>query len=235
MTYHAANDDSALGADREALRRLLALRAAPFGGLTLEGLDGFLTALAIGPDLVLPSEWLPGIWGSRQPRWESPAEAQRVTGMLMAHWNDILRRVALDPVEQVDADDRPIFGDGADGVPRGQAWAEGFLDGMDAAPDGWDDWAEEVAWIDEAEQDIEALTWPAVPDGFVPDDGGPALEDADRESILAEMPATLHRLHRHRLRHEAARAPIRRESPKIGRNDPCPCGSGRKFKKCCGA
>lgn len=28
--------------------------------------------------------------------------------------------------------------------------------------------------------------------------------------------------------------PIRRESPKIGRNDPCPCGSGKKYKKCCG-
>ncbi len=28
--------------------------------------------------------------------------------------------------------------------------------------------------------------------------------------------------------------PIRRESPKVGRNDPCPCGSGRKYKKCCG-
>ncbi len=28
---------------------------------------------------------------------------------------------------------------------------------------------------------------------------------------------------------------VRRESPKIGRNDPCPCGSGKKFKKCCGA
>ncbi len=27
--------------------------------------------------------------------------------------------------------------------------------------------------------------------------------------------------------------PVRRESPKIGRNDPCPCGSGKKFKKCC--
>ncbi len=26
----------------------------------------------------------------------------------------------------------------------------------------------------------------------------------------------------------------RRESPKVGRNDPCPCGSGKKFKKCCG-
>ena len=28
--------------------------------------------------------------------------------------------------------------------------------------------------------------------------------------------------------------PIRRDAPKIGRNDPCPCGSGKKFKKCCG-
>ena len=29
--------------------------------------------------------------------------------------------------------------------------------------------------------------------------------------------------------------PIRRDAPKVGRNDPCPCGSGRKYKKCCGA
>ena len=29
--------------------------------------------------------------------------------------------------------------------------------------------------------------------------------------------------------------PVRREQPKVGRNDPCPCGSGKKFKKCCGA
>ena len=29
--------------------------------------------------------------------------------------------------------------------------------------------------------------------------------------------------------------PYRREDPKVGRNDPCPCGSGKKYKKCCGA
>jgi len=28
--------------------------------------------------------------------------------------------------------------------------------------------------------------------------------------------------------------PYRREDPKVGRNDPCPCGSGKKYKKCCG-
>lgn len=31
-----------------------------------------------------------------------------------------------------------------------------------------------------------------------------------------------------------AAAPVRREVPKVGRNEPCPCGSGKKFKKCCG-
>ena len=28
---------------------------------------------------------------------------------------------------------------------------------------------------------------------------------------------------------------VRREEPKVGRNDPCPCGSGKKYKKCHGA
>ncbi len=32
----------------------------------------------------------------------------------------------------------------------------------------------------------------------------------------------------------AVATPLRREQPKVGRNDPCPCGSGKKFKKCCG-
>ncbi|MBE0565935.1 MAG: SEC-C domain-containing protein, partial [Krumholzibacteria bacterium] len=32
----------------------------------------------------------------------------------------------------------------------------------------------------------------------------------------------------------AAARPVQREEPKVGRNDPCPCGSGKKYKKCCG-
>ncbi|MDD5072853.1 MAG: preprotein translocase subunit SecA [Candidatus Omnitrophica bacterium] len=34
---------------------------------------------------------------------------------------------------------------------------------------------------------------------------------------------------------DAKQAPLEREAPKVGRNDPCPCGSGKKYKKCCGA
>jgi preprotein translocase subunit SecA len=33
----------------------------------------------------------------------------------------------------------------------------------------------------------------------------------------------------------AAPTTVRRQQPKVGRNDPCPCGSGKKYKKCCGA
>jgi SEC-C motif-containing protein len=35
--------------------------------------------------------------------------------------------------------------------------------------------------------------------------------------------------------HAMAPQPAFRSAPKVGRNDPCPCGSGKKFKKCCGA
>ena len=34
---------------------------------------------------------------------------------------------------------------------------------------------------------------------------------------------------------DAAVKTIRRDEPKVGRNDPCPCGSGKKYKKCHGA
>jgi uncharacterized protein YchJ len=40
--------------------------------------------------------------------------------------------------------------------------------------------------------------------------------------------------HEHHHEHVGPR-PYVREQPKVGRNDPCVCGSGKKFKKCCGA
>ena len=39
--------------------------------------------------------------------------------------------------------------------------------------------------------------------------------------------------HEHHAAPAAAKKPVVREEPKVGRNDPCSCGSGKKFKKCC--
>ncbi|WP_334183852.1 MULTISPECIES: SEC-C metal-binding domain-containing protein [Sphingomonadaceae] len=47
------------------------------------------------------------------------------------------------------------------------------------------------------------------------------------------IPIWVEMLHRRRLENDPHRpSSIKRQ--KIGRNDPCPCGSGRKYKKCCG-
>src|SRR5438128_7313973 len=61
--------------------------------LTLSGLDGYLTALAIGPVTVAPSHWLPGVWGptpEHAPEFESLEQAQRVLGLVMRHMNGIV-------------------------------------------------------------------------------------------------------------------------------------------------
>lgn len=40
--------------------------------------------------------------------------------------------------------------------------------------------------------------------------------------------------HSHSHHHHHHNAPFVRATPKVGRNDPCPCQSGKKYKKCCG-
>jgi uncharacterized protein YecA (UPF0149 family) len=69
-------------------------------------------------------------------------------------------------------------------------------------------------------------------------------EHGDPEAIVRQLQADAWRLPKEAIR--AAQplpaqrideppfsAPAVRESPRVGRNDPCPCGSGKKFKKCC--
>jgi len=64
------------------------------------------------------------------------------------------------------------------------------------------------------------------------------IDEERRKQMIAMMVAALKKIYdhfapqRHAAAHEAA-ATYRRSAPKIGRNDPCPCGSGRKYKQCC--
>lgn len=56
----------------------------------------------------------------------------------------------------------------------------------------------------------------------------PKSHDEEAEHVHGPHCNHDHHHHHHVLK------PITREAPKIGRNDPCSCGSGKKFKKCCG-
>lgn len=63
---------------------------------------------------------------------------------------------------------------------------------------------------------------------------GPADED---QSLIGQMKRTAQQHARQQQEQEEVELPkisVRREEPKVGRNDSCPCGSGKKYKKCCG-
>ena len=76
---------------------------------------------------------------------------------------------------------------------------------------------------------VDELGWWATFSGEEEDEDLDTLEDLDLEAdsdLWGDGIAT-------RLVDEIARAPVENPDRHIGRNDPCPCGSGRKFKKCC--
>ena len=61
-----------------------------------------------------------------------------------------------------------------------------------------------------------------------------AMSDADQVREQNAIALSVRALHKYWLdRRDLQAAPIRRSSPKVGRNDPCPCGSGKKYKHCC--
>jgi preprotein translocase subunit SecA len=67
------------------------------------------------------------------------------------------------------------------------------------------------------------------------DEGGAAAAESNDGDILGRpQPRSQPRLAERSLRPMAAAAPIKVAGKKIGRNEACPCGSGRKYKKCCG-
>src|SRR5262249_37471312 len=76
-------------AEFDELDRFLVSDATSDETLTLPGLDGYLTALVIGPTTVMPSRWLPGVWGGEElsPFWESMADFEHIYGMLLRHMN----------------------------------------------------------------------------------------------------------------------------------------------------
>src|SRR3954468_19577654 len=62
--------------DLEFLDRFFMSDNAPENGMGLSDLDGFLTGILVGPDLIIPSEWLPHVWGGEAHVFQSQEEAQ---------------------------------------------------------------------------------------------------------------------------------------------------------------
>ena len=61
--------------------------------MMLSELDGYLTGVLVCPDLILPSEWMPVIWGEAGPAFADQDEAREILGLIMGLYNDIVGRL----------------------------------------------------------------------------------------------------------------------------------------------
>ena len=227
-------DDPRIG----ELEDLLELRAVPHGGFGLEALDGYLTALVLCREPVGPSEWMPRVWGKFAPRWENEEEATAVISLLMSAWNTVAHRVRLGG-EDMNPEALPMWwlpddvdAEHGDEVDIGAEWAGGFLDGMELRGDDWDAWIAEQPWIADIEGYLEGLAIGSYPPEEPGIDREP-LSYRERLEIFFSLPDMMLDLHIERIESLTPREPVRRAA-EPGRNDPCPCGSGKKYKKCCG-
>jgi len=66
---------------------------------------------------------------------------------------------------------------------------------------------------------------------------GHDLPDGEVEKIQRAVTRNVRAIHAYwlarRSEHESVVRPVRQSEARVGRNDPCPCGSGKKYKKCC--
>jgi uncharacterized protein len=117
--------------DLEALDTWLASDDSPPDCMQLSELDGFLTGVAIGPGLLMPSQYMPTVFGDEEPMFEDPAQAEAINNAIHARYNEILRSIDAGAFE-------PIFWEGPDGEPIATEWADGFVAAVDLDPDAWE-------------------------------------------------------------------------------------------------
>jgi uncharacterized protein len=122
--------------DLEPLDQFLLSDRAPEDSMGLSDVDGFLTGIVVGPELIVPSDWMPVIWGSGgdEPAFASVDEAQAILGTIMGRYAEIAAGLDTDP-----ASVEPVFLKGAGSqVIVVTDWAAGFVDAIKLRPAAWE-------------------------------------------------------------------------------------------------
>jgi uncharacterized protein len=203
--------------------------------MMIDAVDGFMHAIAIGPTTVHPKQWLPKIWGTEEmmPPMGSMDELNHMLSLVMRHYNGIISGLEADPREISPCWSTMTYeGDGRE-HDDAEGWAHGFVQGMRLCWNDWQPllstpqgraWFRPIALLGEDEYSVEQDELTRTP--------------AMRSELAQQIPQAVLDMHAHWLPLRLAihqRNVAKALQPKAGRNEPCPCGSNKKFKKCCGA
>jgi len=227
-----ALDQSLSDAEYDRLAAILDLFPGE-DAMDAEEMDGLFAALISGPVTIPPSVYLGEIWGGEESPFATAGDFEEFLHLAMRHWNFVARVLASPdlaflpwlPVEE------------GERLPRGNRWAHGFLRGVDLCREAWDEVFKDedkfaillpvLALAHENDPDPELRSWKTPP--------GPEL----REQLLAGLSVATQRMYDYfrpaRMREaRPQQTRVGASGRKIGRNDPCTCGSGKKYKRCCG-
>jgi len=197
--------------------------------MVLGQLDGYLCGIMVSPDPIEEPEWLPGVFGA-----EAASEGDAaMLGVDMAELTGLVRaRQAAITVELAEDHYQPLFDvDGEDIL--WEIWMDGFETAMALRLKPWErllqsqreSRAQEAAF---GMTDLLAASDPRLSETELADPHLAALRK-QAPMLIPRLAGELYRAHRL----AAPQAPLRVAS--VGRNDPCPCGSGLKYKRCHGA
>jgi len=227
---------------------------------TLDGLHGFLFGLAITPEPIEPSEWLPVIFGEGGPQLVDKKSGERLLGNLFSSSNRITK-------ENQDGELSFPFSDPIKSkeVQRIQDWTRGLYLAISLRPEIWAKrytvsakCSEPYGFDSEITSCFSVIMGISDPEKITEFIQRSQEQDSELVKNTAEFLARLFVLlpkavtaiqnHANAIRDglivpstDRPVGPVGPVGPteprrveKVGRNEPCPCGSGGKYKKCCG-
>jgi uncharacterized protein len=204
--------------------------------MNIEQLDGFVAAVICCPSDIPQSEYLPEIWGDAMVNeygFAAQPVLQKFLSLVERH-----RRAVSYILESGDVFTPVLLAD-HDGGFLGNDWANGFVRGMNLRKGEWstllndDNHGGSIV-------PIFALAHEHDPDPKMRPYKEPITME-QREKLIIGAAAGVMNIYKYfRRRYLSpmvfvpASSTYRRITPKTGRNELCPCGSGKKFKHCCG-
>ncbi|GGY06053.1 YecA family protein [Paludibacterium paludis] len=184
--------------------------------------QAFFTALITGPDAVDPDLWWEEVIGDAV--FENDEDEQTVRALLEKLWTSTADELAdgdgVDLILYPDENDQDDY----------WTWCNAYLYALEVVP---------TDWYDVEDEGFDEMMYPIFALGglFDEEDGKEPLVSftaAEIEAMKQELPDAIAAAWRYWNAKKQTPDTIRREGDKVGRNDPCPCGSGKKYKACCG-
>lgn len=224
------------------LAEFLAHPSRAEGTLTYHETQGFMFAVACSPEPVMPSEWMPIVFTEDGAGYADLDEANAVMADLMALYNAVNEQVLEHRCAlPLDVEVRqPALANLDDDAPLSH-WARGFLEGHQWLSETWEFIPEDL----DEEFGATFMVLSVFADRDESLEFFASGEHGNLEAMAPEMLtlfpqamnsyAQMGRALGKALEEfgEPVAEPVRVD--KVGRNELCPCGSGKKFKKCCGA